>query len=230
MSAYLGPMHLVVFDVDGTLVDSQHHIVAAQTRAFAAHGLTPPSRATALSVVGLSLEEAFVALAGSQAPIAGLAEAYKGRLGRHPPPAALRGPHLSGRAPEALADLAARPGVVLGIATGKSRRGVAALLESQGWGKYFATLQTADDHPSKPHPAMLQAAMEETGIAAPATAMVGDTSFDMAMAVAAGARPLGVAWGYHEPAALRAAGAASVAESFAALLDQLAGPPAREAA
>ena len=70
-------MQLIVFDVDGTLVDSQHEIVAAQAKAFAAHGLAAPSRATALSVVGLSLHEAFVALAGSGAPIAGLAEAYK---------------------------------------------------------------------------------------------------------------------------------------------------------
>ena len=222
-------MNLVVFDVDGTLVDSQHHIVAAQARAFAAHGLTPPPRAMALSVVGLSLDEAFVALAGSHAPIAGLAEAYKDAwadIRRQPH---YEDPIFPG-AREALADLAARRGLVLGIATGKSRRGVAALLESQGWGGYFSTCQTADYHPSKPHPAMLQAAMDETGLAAPATAMVGDTSFDIAMAVAAGVRPLGVAWGYHAPAALLAAGAASVAESFAALLDQLAGPPAREAA
>ena len=77
---------------------------------------------------------------------------------------------------------------------------------------------------------MLVAAMAETGVAAAATAMVGDTSYDMAMAVAAEVRPLGVAWGYHEPTALRAAGAASVAESFSALLASLAGPPAREAA
>ena len=222
-------MNLVVFDVDGTLVDSQHHIVAAQARAFTAHGLEPPPRATALSVVGLSLDEAFVALAGVHAPIAGLAEAYKDAWAD-----LRRQPHYEEAifpgAREALTALGAQPGLVLGIATGKSNRGVAALLESQDLGGYFSTIQTADDHPSKPHPSMLVAAMTETGVAATATAMVGDTSYDMAMAVAAEVRPLGVAWGYHEPAALRAAGAASVAESFSALLASLAGPPAREAA
>ena len=222
-------MQLVVFDVDGTLVDSQHHIVAAQARAFAAHGLPPPSRAMALSVVGLSLDEAFVALAGAGAPIAGLAEAYKDAW--HD---IRRQPHyedtLFPGASETLADLAARPDVLLGIATGKSGRGVAALLESQGWGGHFATIQTADDHPSKPHPSMLLAAMTETGMAAVATCMVGDTSYDMAMAVAAGVRPLGVAWGYHARAELLAAGAASVAESFEALLQSISNPPTREAA
>ncbi|MCX8253820.1 HAD family hydrolase [Beijerinckiaceae bacterium RH AL1] len=222
-------MRLIVFDVDGTLVDSQHHIVAAQAVAFAAVGLAPPSRAAALSVVGLSLREAFRVLAGDDAPIDGLAEAYKDawhQMRRQP---AHEEPLFPG-ARESLARLAAVPGTLLGIATGKSRRGVAALLEAQGWAALFATIQTADDHPSKPDPSMLVAAMEETGAAPAMTAMIGDTSFDMAMAVAAGVRPLGVAWGYHPAAALLAAGATSVADSFEAVEAQLPRPADREAA
>ena len=222
-------MRLIVFDVDGTLVDSQHQIVAAQAKAFAAFGLTPPPRAAALSVVGLSLNEAFLVLAGENAPIAGLAEAYKDAwqdLRRQP---AYEEPLYPG-ARETVARLASEPATLLGLATGKSRRGVAALLEAQGWRRLFATTQTADDHPSKPDPSMLIAAMGEAGVAASATAMVGDTSFDMAMAVAAGVAPLGVAWGYHEPAALLAAGASIVVESFDALERALPGASDREAA
>ena len=70
-------MKLVIFDVDGTLVDSQHLIVAAQRKAFAAHGLAPPNRGRSLSVVGLSLPEAFAALVGAHAPVESLATVYR---------------------------------------------------------------------------------------------------------------------------------------------------------
>ncbi len=118
---------------------------------------------------------------------------------------------------ETVAALAQRPDVRLGIATGKSRRGVDRVLEAHGWTDVFATIQTADRHPSKPHPSMIIAALAETGIAAEAATMVGDTTFDIAMAVSAGVRPVGVSWGYHEASALLACGATLVVEDFAAL-------------
>lgn len=210
------PVQLLVLDVDGTLVDSQALIVEAQRRAFAACGLEAPTRERSLSIVGLSLIEAFTALVGPRGPVERLAEEYKLAF------QALRGdpaweePLFPGVA-DLVAELAGREDLLLGIATGKSRRGVAYLVERHGWDGVFATIQTADDAPSKPDPGMLIQAMAETGIGPDRTTMVGDTSFDMAMARAAGVRPIGVSWGYHPVAALREAGADVLVSSIAEL-------------
>ena len=104
--------------------------------------------------------------------------------------------------------------MVLGIATGKSRRGVAHLVERHGWHRTFATIQTADDATSKPDPAMLRQAMAEVGAAPRDTLMIGDSTFDMLMARAAGVRPIGVSWGYHPVTALEEAGAEAIAISY----------------
>jgi phosphoglycolate phosphatase len=146
---------LVIFDVDGTLVDSQDLIVVAQREAFAAHGLPPPNRRRSLSVVGLSLPEAFTALVGAQAPVESLAVPYKEAFARLRVDPAYHEPLFPGAA-DLIADLARQESVALGIATGKSRRGVAHLIERHGWDRVFATIQTADDAPSKPDPAMLR--------------------------------------------------------------------------
>jgi phosphoglycolate phosphatase len=204
---------LVVFDVDGTLVDSQHLIVAAQRAAFAAHGLVPPSRARSLSVVGLSLAEAFTALVGAHGPVEGLVEAYKEAFARLRADPTSEEPFFPG-ASELVADLQGQHDVVLGIATGKSRRGVAHLVERHGWHRTFTTIQTADDAPSKPDPAMLRQAMAEVGAAPRDTLMIGDSTFDMLMARAAGVRSIGVSWGYHPVAALEEAGAEAIAISY----------------
>ncbi len=104
-------------------------------------------------------------------------------------------------------------GYQLGIATGKSRRGLMAVLEHHALLPFFMTLQTGDEPPGKPHPAMLLRAIAAAEVAPAATAMIGDTSFDMAMAVAAGALPIGVAWGYHPAPELTAAGAVHLVAS-----------------
>jgi phosphoglycolate phosphatase len=204
---------LVIFDVDGTLVDSQDLIVAAQREAFAAHGLSPPTRQHALSVVGLSLLEAFTALAGAQAPVEGLAASYKEAFARLRADPAYHEPLFPGAA-DIIADLARENGVALGIATGKSRRGVAHLVQRHGWDRLFATIQTADDAPSKPDPTMLRQAMREVDADPEQSLMIGDSTFDMEMARAAGATPIGVAWGYHPVAALKETGAAAIAETY----------------
>jgi phosphoglycolate phosphatase len=214
-------MRLVIFDVDGTLVDSQDVIVAAQRATFAALGMKPPTRERSLSIVGLSLHEAFVALVGPEAPIKALVDGYKAAFQELRADPGMAEPLFPGAA-EVLGRLSRREDVVLGIATGKSRRGVAHLLDRHGWERLFATIQTADDAPSKPDPGMLLRAMSEIGAAPEDTVMVGDTTFDMTMAKAAGVTPLGVTWGYHRPHALREAGAEGLVGSFPELWEHLA--------
>jgi phosphoglycolate phosphatase len=213
-------VNLVVFDVDGTIVDSQHLIVAAQREAFAAHGLTAPSRERSLSVVGLSLPEAFTALVGAHGPVQSLAETYKTAFGRLRADPAYHEPLFPGAA-ELIADLARQESVALGIATGKSRRGVAHLVERHNWHLIFATIQTADDAPSKPDPAILRQAMRETGAAPDHTVMIGDSTFDMLMVRAAGIGAIGVSWDYHSVAAIEEAGAVTIVGSYAALRTSL---------
>jgi len=207
---------LAVFDVDGTLSDSQHHIHAAMTHSFAAQGLAPPDLAKVRAIVGLSLPLAVARLVpGADAgQLAALVEGYKQSyfVARSAEPA----PLFPGAA-EMLHRLAARGDVALGIATGKSRRGLDALLAHFDLAGVFVTCQVADDHPSKPHPSMLLAALAETGVAAGDAVMIGDTTFDIEMARAAGVAGIGVEWGYHVPLALAQAGAARMVADFAAL-------------
>jgi phosphoglycolate phosphatase len=203
---------LVIFDCDGTIVDSQHMIVAAMELAFAEAGLAAPERHDVLSVVGLSLPQAVQQLIPSHEPriVARIADTYKNAFSGLRQMPEHHDPVYPGMS-EAIDALAGRPDVVLGIATGKSRRGVAQMLEREGWHGRFVTIQTADTHPSKPHPSMILTAMTEAGAEPDGTVMIGDTTFDMHMARAADVGALGVAWGYHPVAALAAAGAHAVA-------------------
>jgi len=207
-------LRLVIFDVDGTLVDSQGSIVAAMSAAFGTQGLETPERAQVLSIVGLSLDHAMLRLAPEleAAGRARLVDAYKAAYHAHRlEQGAAHAPLFPGVA-EMLESLSGHPEILLGIATGKSRRGLDALIEAHGLERHFVTRQVADDHPSKPHPSMIEAALAEAGVAAAEAVMVGDTSYDMDMARAAGVAGLGVSWGYHAPEAL--GNARSVIHSF----------------
>jgi len=208
------PNRLVVFDCDGTLVDGQHRIIACMHASFAAHGLPLPSSASIRAVVGLTLEHGIARLLPVEGtdlvPLVATAyrrESFESRQrSREPEP-------LYAGAAEAIRALDAA-GFLLGVATGKSRRGLDAVLASHGLERHFVTLQTADRAPGKPDPAMLLRAMAEAGAAPESTVMVGDTTFDMEMALRAGAAGIGVAWGYHPAADLPAAGAATVIDGF----------------
>lgn len=208
---------LAIFDCDGTLVDSQHNIIAAMDGAFRAAGLLPPARAETLSIVGLSLVPAIAALLpeAEEALHLEVAEGYKAHFQGMRARGELGEPLFEGIAD--LLDRLEEDGWLLGIATGNSDRGLRHCLESHGIFHRFVTVQTADRHPSKPHPSMIELAMGEAGASRETTLMVGDTSFDMAMACAAGVRALGVGWGYHGPALLMEAGAESVAMDSPAL-------------
>ncbi len=208
---------LIVFDCDGTLVDSQHNIVAAMRRAFAMNDLPKPEAQAVRRTVGLSLDSAMAALwpAGGFELRTSLVEDYRRASQELSASGAHDSPLYDGAA-EAIAGLHGA-GYLLGVATGKSMRGLRAMLESFDLGGYFTTLQTADDAPSKPHPGMVEQAMAETGCAAGETVVVGDTSFDMEMALNAGARAIGVGWGYHEAEELHRSGALTVIDDFAGL-------------
>ena len=212
---------LAVFDCDGTLVDSQGTICDAIARGFAACAMPAPSRAASRNIIGLSLGEAMQALhpGGSAADHDALVTAYKTAFFDMRAGGLAHEPLYDGIA-RAIVDLEAN-GWLLGVATGKSDRGLTHILEHHGLHPRFVTLQTADRHPSKPHPAMLDQAMADAGAGPGTTVMIGDTSYDMLMAKAAGAWAVGVAWGYHDEAVLRGAGADDVVRDAADLVAAL---------
>ena len=211
-------MKLAVFDCDGTLVDSQANICRAMDETFLLSGLAPPPRAATRRIVGLSLVEAMRALLphADDAAHRRLAADYKDAFHRLRMAGGLDPEPLFEGIAAVIGRLAADDWA-LGIATGKSDRGLAHVLAAHGLTGAFVTLQTADRHPSKPDPSMLIAAMAATGAAPRETAMIGDTSFDMTMARAAGVRAVGVAWGYHDIDELIDAGADVVAADVADL-------------
>jgi len=202
---------LALFDCDGTLVDSQHAIVEAMRRAFEGAKLAPPDRAHILSIVGLSLPQAMARLLpDTDADYhQHMSDQYK---------LAFRAMRAEDSVVEPLYDgivdlihALDAEGWMLGVATGKSDRGLKLCLTRHGIIDRFVTLQTADRHPSKPHPSMAMQAMADAGAAPETTVMIGDTSYDMEMAVNAGLRGIGVPWGYHGAEELIAAGASAVA-------------------
>jgi phosphoglycolate phosphatase len=214
-------VRLAVFDCDGTLVDGQAAVCRAMDAAFASVGLPLPDHHQVRRIVGLSLPQAMrLLLPDADETLRGtLDQAYR---------EAFRAARESGQLSEPLYEgidllldgLAAR-GWLLGVATGKSQRGLEHCLAAHGLSRRFVTLQTADFHPSKPHPAMLEAALAEAGCDAANAVMIGDTEYDIAMARAAGVRAVGVDWGYHTARELFDAGAEAVAANPPHLLELL---------
>ncbi len=203
---------LAIFDCDGTLVDSQHNICLAMEDSFARAGLDAPAREAVRRIVGLSLHEAVTTLLPGREPalIVQVAEDFKQAFQRLRGNGLIDEPLFDGIA-ELIDDLDAA-GWLLGVATGKSDRGLALCLEHHGLKDRFVTLQTADRHPSKPHPSMIHQAMADAGAAPATTLMIGDTHYDIGMARAAQCHAIGVTWGYHEAHELHAEGAHHVAE------------------
>ena len=216
------PRRLVVFDWDGTVVDSQANIAAAVAEAWKVLDLGPaPDRAAVRRVVGLPLAGAFARLLPEAGPaeIAALVQRYRDAFATMRRQVQFHEPMFPGVV--AALDALDAAGLQAGVATGKSRRGLDASLAHHDLARRFVTLQTGDTGPGKPHPDMLLRAMAEAGCDAGETVMIGDTSFDMEMARSAGTMAIGVGWGYHEVEELEASGAAHVLESFADLADAL---------
>jgi len=214
-------LRLALFDCDGTLVDGQAGVVHAMEAAFAELALPAPDRHLVRRIVGLSLPQAISALVpdANEDIRAELDAAYR-RIFR----AAREGGQLVEPLYDGIAELVTElntAGWMLGVATGKSQRGLEHCLATHGLTYCFSTLQTADNHPSKPHPSMVDAALAETGVASENCVMIGDTQFDMAMALNAGVRAVGVDWGYHTVEELFEAGAEAVAASPAQLRELL---------
>ena len=214
---------LAVFDCDGTLVDGQADICDTMELAFTRAKITPPSRHNVRRIVGLSLPVAIRQLSPAlgEEQVRHVVEFYKSSYFARRQEGLLHEPLYDGIA-ELLHSLH-DAGWSLAVATGKSDRGLNSVLAAHGLTGLFVSLQTADRHPSKPDPAMLEAALFEAGALPGETVMIGDTSFDMQMARAANVRAVGVAWGYHEEHELLATGADVVSRNAAHLGEELLG-------
>lgn len=211
----------IVFDVDGTLIDSQHTVVHCMSAAFVAEGLPAPAAQAIRATIGLKLDIAIASLlpAPDAARALTLVEGYRTAFFALQDSPGYDEPLFPGTLE--MLDALAHPEIFLGIATGKNRRGLARVLARHGLAPRFHNMKTADDGPGKPHPHLLEAAMAEVGAEPAQTVMVGDTTYDMEMARAAGCLAVGVNWGNHEEALLHAAGAHCVLKDFSELNQNL---------
>ena len=210
----MGSFRLVVFDCDGTLVDSQRTIIDAMKSSFMHLGIPSPTNDAIRRVVGLSLHESVVRLhpGGTGVEHEELVTGYRAAFSEM-----RRAPdHEEPLYPGVVEILnhIEREGILAGVATGKSLPGLRATLARHAIQDQFVTLQTADQNPGKPHPAMVQRAMAEAGVEPQNTIVVGDTTYDIEMGLAAEAYAVGVSWGYHPVDELHAVGAHAVIDEF----------------
>lgn len=218
-------MSLIIFDMDGTLIDSVALIVETVTAAFDAVAEPIPTEAAIRAISGITARDAMKILAPAATPerveeiVGSYRNQYRERAG------VSREPLFAG-ALAALDRLQADPANILAVATGKGYRGAVTLLESHGIIGRFHSIQTPDHNRGKPDPQMIETAMAKAGVDRPRTAMIGDTVHDMRMAKAARVAAIGVAWGYHTVFELNEAGADIVIENFDQLdraIDELLG-------
>jgi phosphoglycolate phosphatase len=211
--------HLIVFDWDGTLMDSTGHIVHCMRTAIDKLSLPPLSDKTISHIIGLGLREAVQTLYpdATESQWQALGECYRETW--------LSSPHetpLFENARELVRELAEKE-IFLAVATGKSRRGLDKVFKSTGLGDYFHASRCADECHSKPHPQMLQELMDYVGVSGDDTIMVGDTEFDLMMASNAGAHGLGITHGAHDEDRLQACRPQAIVHDLHQVQDWLAG-------
>lgn len=190
-------MKLVLFDCDGTLIDSAHIIHVCMERTFQDVGLEPPHLHRTKSIIGLTLDQAIAVLL--QRPVDELVLKMVTQYRHHSLALRREGPvhePFFDGVQDVLQDLAKRDELLVGVVTGKSRRGLDALIDLHDLGGAIVTSRTADECPSKPHPAMVLECCADTGIDSADTLVIGDAIYDMQMARSAGAGAIGVSWGY----------------------------------
>ncbi|MDM7851630.1 HAD-IA family hydrolase [Pseudochrobactrum kiredjianiae] len=216
-------MKLVLFDCDGTLVNSGGVIHRCMAETFANAGLRLPELNETQEIIGLTLNLAISQISGIPmgAEVEYLTEQYKLQFRKIRLEADFDEPLYDGIA-ELIDGLAQQDDILLGLVTGKSRRGVISVMERHSFEPHFLVSRCADDCPSKPHPAMVLECCHETGCDVSQTFVIGDTTYDMMMAGSAGATAIGVNWGYHKPERLSEAGAAAILQHPSDLLAQLA--------
>jgi phosphoglycolate phosphatase len=218
-------MRLVIFDMDGTLIDSVALIVETVTAAFAAIGEAVPSEAAIRAISGISAREAMAILAPTAytARVEEILQSYRREYGSRSGGA--REPLFAG-ALVVLERLRHAPGTVLAVATGKGYQSAVALLTTHGILDWFHSVETPTHNRGKPDPEMIMTAIGKAGASIGEAVMIGDTTHDMIMAKAARVAAIGVAWGYHERVDLLAAGADMVIAGFDELepaIDRLLG-------
>lgn len=215
----MADIELVIFDWDGTLMDSADQIVRSVRAAARDLGVAEPSDAAARDIIGLALPEAMRILFPqvAEADLLALRQRYAthfvGGLGGHSQPFA--------GAEDMLRDLRGQ-GRALAVATGKARPGLDRVMAQTGWGALFAATRCADETASKPDPRMLLELLEELRVPARRAVMVGDTTYDLAMAAAIGMPSVGVTYGVHAPERLLQHGPLALCDDIGALAARLA--------
>ena len=208
---------LIIMDLDGTLVDSQEFIISATTVAFRDEGLKVPKRENILSIIGLSLTEAFRVLNKdlNEKQIKKLISTFKNCYNTFNQEQLIS--PLYENAKNFLENLKRNEEIILAIATGKGLKGLLQILKAHNLEAFFSKLQTSDFYPSKPDPTMLVSLMKTLKITTEDAVMVGDTDFDILMAHRAGIKSIGVLWGYHSISRITLAKPTTIVENFADL-------------